>query len=348
MCEKRNNLKKASLYVFAALMMTLGLAGCKKDSDGAVAVGGGYAIERKYPQGPVTVRLRVDKESMTLSQLLLLELESEAPQGNEVSFPDLAENLDKFEVWQSDELSEKLGDGDIVIKTKRYRLEPLQMGQCGIGELDFEFEGQGKSGTVTTEPVYIEVGTILPADPNNLAIAEIEDVVEVRTDLKWWWVGGGIAVVVIAAAVLLYANRPRRKTAVKRVYRPAHDIAYDMLRAIAKEKLVEQGRVKEFYEKLSGCLRRYIENRFQLRAPEQTTEEFLEQLKNSDDLPLEYKQQLAKFLEHCDLVKFARYQPSGEQINESLNMAERFVDKTKSPEHVVDVTDQGGDQKEAL
>ncbi|MHC5184367.1 MAG: hypothetical protein ACYSPI_08845, partial [Planctomycetota bacterium] len=85
---------------------------------------------------------------------------------------------------------------------------------------------------------------------------------------------------------------------------------------IAAENLVEQGRIKEFYEKLSTCLRHYIENRFQLRAPEQTTEEFLEQLKTSDALRLEHKQQLQKFLEHSDLVKFARYEPNPEQINE--------------------------------
>ena len=58
----------------------------------------------------------------------------------------------------------------------------------------------------------------------------------------------------------------------------------------------------------------------------------------SDLLKLEHKQELQKFLEHCDLVKFARYQPSNEQINESLTMAEAFVEKTKSPEHLVDVT----------
>ena len=98
---------------------------------------------------------------------------------------------------------------------------------------------------------------------------------------------------------------------------------------------------KKRFEKLSGCLRQYIENRFQLRAPEQTTEEFLEQLKTSDALKLEHKQELQKFLEHCDLVKFARYQPSNEQINESLTMAEAFVDKTKSVNHLVDVTGQG-------
>ena len=110
-----------------------------------------------------------------------------------------------------------------------------------------------------------------------------------------------------------------------------------MLRKISEEKLVEQGLIKEFYEKLSFCLRQYIENRFQLRAPEQTTEEFLEELKKSDVLKTEYKQELKRFLEHCDLVKFAKYRPDNDQINQSLTMAEKFVDNTKSEESRVEV-----------
>ena len=71
-------------------------------------------------------------------------------------------------------------------------------------------------------------------------------------------------------------------------------------------------------------------------------------LSNSDALRLEHKQQLQKFLEHSDLVKFARYEPNPEQINESLTMAEEFVEKTKSEEHRVDVTQSQQTKGEVL
>jgi hypothetical protein len=152
-------------------------------------------------------------------------------------------------------------------------------------------------------------------------------------------------IVIIASAVILacaglavcYRFRSKKAMEIQKIYRPAHEVAFEMLRKLAEEKLVEQGKIKEFYEKLSICLRQYIEDRFRLRAPEQTTEEFLEELKKSNILEPGYKQELKNFLEHCDLVKFAKYQPTNEQINHSLTMAEQFVDNTKSQEHQIEV-----------
>ena len=106
------------------------------------------------------------------------------------------------------------------------------------------------------------------------------------------------------------------------------------------EKLVEEGRIREFYDKLSDCLRHYIEYRFKLRAPERTTEEFLLEVQGADVLIVERQEDLKKFLEHCDLVKFAKYQPDAEQINGALEMVKDFVDKTKDLQCQVDVTEE--------
>ncbi|MCD6392935.1 MAG: hypothetical protein J7M40_05460, partial [Planctomycetes bacterium] len=81
-----------------------------------------------------------------------------------------------------------------------------------------------------------------------------------------------------------------------------------------------------------------IEHRFSLRAPERTTEEFLIELKYSEALASEYRNDLKLFLEHCDLVKFARYEPSADQITRTLKMVEEFVDKTRSDECRVEIT----------
>jgi hypothetical protein len=208
------------------------------------------------------------------------------------------------------------------------------LGPSEIPALTFHFErketpeeNSAAAGTLTTEPVWIEVITSLPADPNAFAIADIDEVVEMKANYFWLWTALGVAFLLGIGIWIGVLIRPPKTTEIRRVYKSAHAIAFERLKAIAAENLVEQGRIKEFYEKLSTCLRHYIENRFQLRAPEQTTEEFLEQLKTSDALRLEHKQQLQKFLEHSDLVKFARYEPNPEQINESLTMAEEFVDK---------------------
>jgi len=140
----------------------------------------------------------------------------------------------------------------------------------------------------------------------------------------------------VAAVVLV-----RRKRAVRliRIFKPAHEIAYARLRALVKEDLIKAGRIKEFYERISSILRHYVEHRFDLRAPERTTEEFLSELQHADVLGTEDKEYLAEFLQHCDLVKFAKHRPTSEQIQKTFDLVKQFIEKTKSDERRIDVTD---------
>lgn len=347
MTDLRTNQRQK--YRVSLLLMLCGFAGLwgcddKTAPDAQQAVE--YAVEKPFYQGPTRVVVRLRDDRVSLSGLLEMELTAATDPDYTVQFPDVAQTLEQFTLHSSQELSETLSEAGKIVHTVQYQLEPLELGTCEIPSLTFSVkrtspgdqDADVSPAELTTEPLQVDVFTSLSADPNALALGDIEDVVEVKANLTWLWITAAVLFLLAVGVAIGMAMRPKRPVQVKRTYKPAHEIAFEVLRAIAGEKLVEQGRVKEFYGKLSTCLRQYIENRFQLRAPEQTTEEFLEQLKRSDTLQPEHKQQLEKFLQHCDLVKFARYQPSTDQINESLTMAEEFVEKTKSPEHMVDVT----------
>lgn len=320
------------------------LFGCKEKPISETRQPTNFTVDKPFYKGPLRVEVRLSGENIKLSDLLEMELVATTDPGYTIQFPAVAETLKQFSIHNWKEQRETFTESGKIVKTYYYQLDPLELGMCEIPALTFTFErkepseGESDQGTLETEPLWVDVSTSLPADPNAIAIADIENVVEMKADYTWLWITLGVVCLLAAGIVVSITVRPKKAVQIRRVYKSAHEIAFEVLREIAGEKLVEQGRIKEFYEKLSGCLRQYIENRFQLRAPEQTTEEFLEQLKASDALKLEHKQELRKFMEHCDLVKFARYQPSDDQINESLTMAEGFVEKTKSTEHLVDVT----------
>ena len=76
----------------------------------------------------------------------------------------------------------------------------------------------------------------------------------------------------------------------------------------------------------------YLENRFSLRAPEQTTEEFLESVTHGDALEVRFVNLLKEFLERSDLVKFAKEQPLPNENEMSLSNAYDFVNGTKKEE----------------
>jgi hypothetical protein len=77
-------------------------------------------------------------------------------------------------------------------------------------------------------------------------------------------------------------------------------------------------------------VRRYLEDRFALRAPELTTEEFLSEARRAADLTPAHRDQLTSFLEGCDRVKFAGYRPDADESLATLRAARAFVEDTRA------------------
>lgn len=130
------------------------------------------------------------------------------------------------------------------------------------------------------------------------------------------------ALALAAAAAVLLARRRRRRVATARGPAP-EEIALAELDRLEALQLAAAGRVKELYYRLTAILRRYIEDRFGITAPEQTTEEFLAAMR--DDARLPEKEVLAELLAGADLVKYARHQPETRHVDAAFAVARRFV-----------------------
>jgi len=139
----------------------------------------------------------------------------------------------------------------------------------------------------------------------------------------------GILVFLPALAFLLISLSRRKRVPVIVPRSPAHEIAYKQLEALRQKDLIRQNRIKEYYSEISDIIRHYLENRFLLKAPEMTTEEFLFYVRDYGQLVAEHKTLLKEFLLACDLVKFAKYAPSAKEINVIFVSAKKFVDQTK-------------------
>lgn len=111
--------------------------------------------------------------------------------------------------------------------------------------------------------------------------------------------------------------------------KPPHQLALEALEALKSKNYPLLGRIKEYYSELSDIVRHYIEARFNIRAPEMTTEEFFYSLRNSADLSGTQKNLLKEFLSQCDMVKFAKYGPTEKEIDNSFNSARHFIEETK-------------------
>jgi hypothetical protein len=169
---------------------------------------------------------------------------------------------------------------------------------------------------------------VLPAQPaaTNTAedIRDLKGPVHIPSSYGWlWWVL--LALVVAAAAYFFWRKLKLRKPLAKpEVAIPAHRRAKDRLRA-AGELMSDPYR---FCSLVSDVLRNYVEERFALHAPDRTTEEFMEELRSSQQLRANHKALLEDFLSRCDLVKFARFEPTEPELQLLLDSALRFVDET--------------------
>lgn len=168
---------------------------------------------------------------------------------------------------------------------------------------------------------------VLPASggTNTLDIRPIKGPVEIPGAFDWlWWVAGLLAAVFIAW-FLWRKFRVRKPTAgTTSAVIPPHRKAKDRLRG-AHELISDPYR---FCSLVSDVLRTYVEERFELRAPERTTEEFMIELRSSHKLHPAHKALLEDFLSHCDLVKFARFEPTLPELEGLLDSAIRFIDET--------------------
>jgi hypothetical protein len=149
-----------------------------------------------------------------------------------------------------------------------------------------------------------------------------------------------IIIIILALKFLIKRKKPEQ---IITLLRPAHETALEALRNLRNKDYLKAGRVREYYFELSDILRHYVEDRFQLRAPEMTTEEFLSTLKDSIVLNAGRQTLLKDFLSHCDMVKFAKYLPDEKESEASYESAKRFIEETKE---VIKSTTEGTEHTE--
>ena len=165
------------------------------------------------------------------------------------------------------------------------------------------------------------------AGTNALAgdIRDIKAPVEIPSGWFWFWcVAGALAAAAFSCFAWRYWQNLRGRPQALEIIIPPHERARRKLQQALK--LIYEPRL--FCIEVSDTLRAYLEEAFSMRAPERTTEEFLSELQSSALLSLTQKRSLADFLMRCDLVKFARDEPTVEQLKELHESALRLVDET--------------------
>lgn len=183
---------------------------------------------------------------------------------------------------------------------------------------------------VQTPPITITIESALAGETDPTRFRDVKGLVDVplAASRRWlrWLAGALILILACTAFFILLRRTSRGKKADPEI--PPGTWAFQQLRQLEGERLVEQGLFHEFYFRLTDVVRQYIERRFALRAPERTTSEFLVEVQDHPALARGHQLLLADFLQAADMVKFACYEPGREECDGALTTARCFVEET--------------------
>lgn len=252
-------------------------------------------------------------------------LRIEAPSGEQIEFPDFSSANADLTIRKGE--LRTTGTETTQTLEQDYILDALRPGAFVIPGQQLDLNGQ----VLSVPPVVLSVRDL--TETELAAAGEFEglpglDVVAPTPGLPWWYYAVGAAALAALVALVAYLWGRRSSEAPLTPPEPAWIVAERRLNELASRRLPQSGKFEAYYVDLSAILRYYIEDRFGIHAPEQTTPEFLESASGSGRLSDDQQLALSGFLRQSDRVKFAQYEPSLEEMDASFSVVTGFVRET--------------------
>ncbi len=254
-----------------------------------------------------------------------LTLSARHPTNSVVHFPTLGNG--KKVVVQNRSIDTKK-ETDELLKTE----ETVQLTSFRVGDWSLAtnpvvcVESDGSEKTVELPPLLLQVQSTLN-ETNATTLSDIKGLVKPPLRIgRVAWVMLLIAALALVAGfiTLFFRRRKQIENALPKPIIPPDVIATKALEALRNKRWIPE----PFFTELSLILRTYLENRFNLHAPELTTEELTRTMAHDDRLKINEQQTLRSFLTQADLVKFARADAEKDVMRTAFQTITQFVDQT--------------------
>jgi hypothetical protein len=270
-----------------------------------------------YAQLGGTARFSANVGAPLVGQPIDLTLIASVPSGAIMtSWPEFPEDWPPFEVRSV---------GELMISDTEYR-QNLTVILWTPGEhqtpetaITYQIAENADVQTLIVEPAFFIVPSVLDGQDTALRPFKAQIALPYVSPLVLVAGAAGMSVLTIFAIRGWRMTRPviLKRTADEDGLGPAARAALAELRRIALQGLPPE----QIYAAAADCLRTYILDQMTIPARDMTTAELMESL----HLPDALQRELQRLLEQADLVKFARYQPSGDAAQKYLDVAGKWV-----------------------
>jgi hypothetical protein len=272
--------------------------------------------------GPVSLLLTVTPDKPALSDTIELTVEITRDEKFKIGSPELADLFDDFLIADFKELLPRI-DGDRIVVEHKYKLEPLTPGKVRVNAIPYRFSVNDTDEplVVATKPVTLDVHTIVSSTSPSL----IEPMELPPNPFRHVPLIAGSLIAIAFGAFLL--RRRLKRVKLEPVLSPVQLAQRDL--GELRTSGIAQTEPKTFYVRLTGIVCRFVEATTRVRAPKQTTGEFLREIEQRGVFSDEKQSKFRGFLEAADLVKYAGQQPTENDIESSLQTADAFVSEAE-------------------
>ena len=264
-------------------------------------------------QNGVAVRMESETKTVDPAKSVFVNLEVVSPRGTSVQMPDLRDRAVGFSLAEDfAEEPETAADGSLVKKAnwrfvpepcaEVYKIRPFAVGGMVAGPVYFD-----------PPPAREPVTGGMECDPK-------KDLPPLSWKLASWVALALAAVAALGFALWRLASYLARRVREHRM--SPIERAWAELDRLLKKGLPGRGRYKDFYIELTMVVRRYVQRKYGIRAPHLTTEEFLAQFRDDGG---GRRDELAKFLESADMVKFAGVEATPEMADAATGSARSYL-----------------------
>ncbi len=183
----------------------------------------------------------------------------------------------------------------------------------------------GSKRYLLSESVPIKVNSMLLDSDDTADIAALKDPYEFERDYFAYYLWGSIAFIAIALGLFLWWRFGRRKVEQEPIdLRPPWEQAFERLANLKQQPVPEDGNFKAYYIDLTEIAREYLGRMYIINVLDMTTSEFLNHFAERET-PADLHNNMKLFLDHADLVKFARFDPEQERADSDFDFVHATV-----------------------
>jgi len=247
---------------------------------------------------PVQAGAVVDKDTVTVGDVVRLTVRVRAPLGSTVNFPTGLDSLAPVQALEPPAVRDG-ADSTVVDRIATYRLSPWDIGRQPIrlGDVVVQSDDGDRRVGLTLPTLFVR--SVLPADSALRVPKPARPLLGVRAPVPWWW--WALAALAALAIGLLVWWWVRRRRAPRATGDPFADAEAAFAR-VERLRLVEAGEPGRHAALMTDVVRRYLAARHEVATLAHTSGELLATVRGVPTVPVE---RLHRLFDEVDPVKFA-------------------------------------------